>query len=122
MLITEQQAKSWGKRDMKTAGKLKRKLSDLGITCGSIATDDRDSFVTVFKSENHLIGKKYTVGIEGNNCRLRHRIRRAFLKTCCFSKKLFNHFKAFNLAFFLHQFRLCIKQHTFYITTELLFL
>ncbi|MDR0714048.1 MAG: IS1 family transposase, partial [Bacteroidales bacterium] len=35
---------------------------------------------------------------------LRHRIRRAFRKTCCFSKKLFNHFKAFNLAFFYINF------------------
>jgi IS1 family transposase len=94
----------WGKRDMKTAGKLKQKLSDSGLTCGSIATDDRDSFIIVFKGENHLIGKKYTVGIEGNNCRLKHRIRRAFRKTCCFSKKLFNHFKAFNLAFFYINF------------------
>ncbi|MDR0713079.1 MAG: IS1 family transposase, partial [Mediterranea sp.] len=25
-------------------------------------------------------------------------------KTCCFSKKLFNHFKAFNLAFFYINF------------------
>ncbi|MDR1054560.1 MAG: hypothetical protein LBL90_01760 [Prevotellaceae bacterium] len=33
-----------------------------------------------------LCGKKYTVGTEGNNCRLRYRIRRAFRKTCCLSK------------------------------------
>jgi IS1 family transposase len=94
----------WGKRDMKTAGKLKKKLSDSGVTCGSIVTDDWDSFVAAFKGDNHLIGKKHTVGIEGNDCRLRHRIRRAFRKTCCFSKKLFNHFKAFNRAFFYINF------------------
>ncbi|MDR2535653.1 MAG: IS1 family transposase, partial [Treponema sp.] len=41
----------------------------------------------------------YTVGIEGNNCRLRLRIRWAFRRTCCFSKKLFNHWKAFNMTF-----------------------
>ncbi|MDR2927624.1 MAG: IS1 family transposase, partial [Cytophagaceae bacterium] len=41
-----------------------------------------------------------TVGIEGNNCRLRHRIRRAFRKTCCFSKKMKNHLKAFDIACF----------------------
>jgi IS1 family transposase len=45
-------------------------------------------------------GKEHTVGIEGNNCRLRHRIRRTFCRTCCFSKKLFNHRKAFDMAFF----------------------
>jgi IS1 family transposase len=77
----------WGKRDLKTVKELKQKLSDFGVNYGSIATDDRESFVTAFKDKNHLIGKKYTVGIEGNNCRLRHRIRRAFRKTCCFFKK-----------------------------------
>ncbi|MDR0711370.1 MAG: IS1 family transposase, partial [Prevotellaceae bacterium] len=50
------------------------------------------------------IGKKHTVGIEGNNCRLRHRIRRAFRKTCCFSKIIRNHLKTFNLAFFYINF------------------
>jgi IS1 family transposase len=99
----------WGKRDLKTTGALKKKLSDFEVSYGSIAIDDWDSFLTVFKGTNHLVGKKYTVGIEGNNCRLRHRIRRAFRKTCCFSKKMFNHLKAFNLAFFLHQFRLCLR-------------
>jgi IS1 family transposase/transposase-like protein len=94
----------WGKRDLKTAQKLKDRLSDLGVSYGSIATDNWDSFVTVFKEDNHLVGKEYTLGIEGNNCRLRHRIRRAFRKTCCFSKKLLNHFKAFNLAFFYINF------------------
>jgi IS1 family transposase len=94
----------WGKRDLKTARDLKKKLSDMGVSYGSIATDDWDSFVAAFKGDNHLIGKKYTVGIEGNNCRLRHRICRAFRKTCCFSKKLCNHFKAFNLAFFYINF------------------
>ena len=90
----------WGKRDLKTACKLRKRLVDLGVSYGAIASDNWDSFITAFEGDNHLIGKKYTVGIEGNNCRLRHRIRRAFRKTCCFSKKLLNHFKAFYLAFF----------------------
>ncbi len=90
----------WGKRDLKTAKKLKARLKELSVHYDTISTDNWDSFVTAFKGDNHLIGKKYTVGIEGNNCRLRHRIRRAFRKTCCFSKKLFNHLKAFDLAFF----------------------
>jgi IS1 family transposase/transposase-like protein len=94
----------WGKRDLKTALKLKKKLLDFGVSYGCIATDDWDSFVATFKGENHIVGKQYTVGIEGNNCRLRHRIRRAFRKTCCFSKKLLNHLKAFNLAFFYINF------------------
>ena len=41
------------------------------------------------------------MGIEGNNSALRQRIRRVFRKTCCFSKKLRNHRKAFNMAFFI---------------------
>ncbi|WP_265736159.1 IS1 family transposase, partial [Acinetobacter baumannii] len=47
-----------------------------------------------------VIGKFFTVGIEGNNCRIRHRIRRGFRRSCNFSKKLENHFKAFDLTFF----------------------
>jgi len=90
----------WGNRDLKTAKKLRKKLAQLGVSYDYICTDNWDSFLTAFKADNHLIGKDYTVGIEGNNCRLRHRIRRAFRKTCCFSKKLYNHLKAFNLAFF----------------------
>jgi IS1 family transposase len=42
-----------------------KKLSDFGVSYGNIATDDWNSFVTAFKGENHLIGKKYTVGIRG---------------------------------------------------------
>ena len=94
----------WGKRNYKTAKRLRDKISKLGITYGTIYTDDWSSFVKVFKTDNHIIGKENTVGIEGNNCRLRHRIRRAFRKTCCFSKKLLNHLKAFNLAFFYINF------------------
>ncbi|KAA6327752.1 hypothetical protein EZS27_023282 [termite gut metagenome] len=90
----------WGKRDLKTTKRLREKLIKLGISFGCICTDAWQSFVTTFKADNHVIGKAHTVGIEGNNCRLRHRIRRAFRKTGCFSKKLFNHLKAFRLAFF----------------------
>jgi IS1 family transposase len=72
----------------------------MGISYDRICTDKWDSFIAVFEKDNHITGKANTVDIEGNNCRLRHRIRRAFRKTCCFSKKLYNHLKAFNLAFF----------------------
>ena len=90
----------WGKRNLKTARLLRKKLFDSGVTYTKICTDDWQSFVTAFKEDNHLVGKTNTVGIEGNNCRLRHRIRRAFRRTCCFSKKMSNHLKAFDLAFF----------------------
>jgi len=81
----------WGKRNIKTAEKLRKRLKRLGISYNRIANDGWDSFVSAFKEDVQLTGKRYTVGIEGNNCRLRHRVRRAFRRTCCFSKKLFNH-------------------------------
>ena len=90
----------WGKRDLKTAKKLRKRLKRLGITYDYAAIDEWESFVTAFSEDQELVGKEYTVGIEGNNCRLRHRIRRVFRRTCCFSKKLFNHWKAFSMAFF----------------------
>jgi len=90
----------WGKRDLKTAQKLRARLKQLTVNYGSISMDNWDSFITAFKSDNKRIGKQHTVGIEGNNCRLRHRLRRVVRKTCCFSKKLDNHFKVFDMVFF----------------------
>ena len=87
-----------GKRDARTANKLRKKLRKLGVTYTTIATDDWSSFKTTFKNDNHLIGKKFTVGIEGNNCRIRHLMRRLFRKTCCFSKKEENHWNIFQLT------------------------
>ena len=90
----------WGKRDAKTAAKLRERLKRLGVSWDEIACDGWDSFLKAFEADRLLVGKEHTVGIEGNNCRLRHRLRRAFRKTCCFSKKLSNHLKAFSMAFF----------------------
>jgi IS1 family transposase/transposase-like protein len=90
----------WGKRDLKTAKKLRARLKQLKVRYGSISMDNWRSFKTAFKADPKQIGKEHTVGIEGNNCRLRHRLRRAVRKTCCFSKKLDNHFKTFNMVFF----------------------
>jgi len=39
----------WGKRDLKTAKKLRKQLKELNITYASIATDDWKSFKTTFK-------------------------------------------------------------------------
>jgi IS1 family transposase len=78
----------WGKRNLKIAKKLRKKIKQMGMSYDRIATDDWDSFLSAFAEDNHDIGKKYTVGIEGNNCRLRHQVRRTFRRTCCFSKKL----------------------------------
>ena len=78
----------WGKRDLKTAQKLRARLKQLKVSYGSISMDNWDSFITAFKPDNKRVGKQHTVGIEGNNCRLRHRLRRSVRKTCCFSKSL----------------------------------
>ena len=94
----------WGKCNTKTVKKLRDELKSQGISYDAVYSDKWDSFIAVFQEDNHVVGKENTKGIEGNNCRLRHRIRRAFRKTCCFSKKLFNHLKAFDLAFFYINF------------------
>jgi IS1 family transposase len=83
-----------------TAKKLGKRRGRLGISYDRIAADDWDRFVSAFAEDNHDTGKKRTAGTEGNNCRTRRRIRRAFRKTCCFSRKLKNHWKAFAMAFF----------------------
>ncbi|CAM0816742.1 transposase [Acinetobacter baumannii] len=90
----------WGKRDLATVQRLKTKLKQLGIHYTRIASDHWDSFITAFKNCKQSIGKFFTVGIEGNNCKIRHRIRRGFRRSRNFSKKIENHFKAFDLTFF----------------------
>jgi IS1 family transposase len=90
----------WGKPGHKTAETLKERITELGIRHNQTATENRDSFLAVFGGSGHLAGKEYTVGIEGNNCRLRHQIWRVFRRTCYFSKKLYNHLKAFDITVF----------------------
>ena len=90
----------WGKRDLETANALKKRLEELGVRYGRIACDQWNSFLSAFGSEAELVGKRHTVGIEGNNCRLRHRARRLFRKTCCFSKDISYHKKALDMVFY----------------------
>ena len=79
----------WGKRNLKTAEKLRKRLQRLGTAYGRLGVDNGDSVLKAFAGDGNDAGKAHTVGIEGNNCRVRHRLRRVFRKTCCFSKKLF---------------------------------
>lgn len=85
----------WGKRNLATVQRIKAKLKKLGVEYTRIASDLWDSFVTSFKNHKQSVDKFFTVGIDGNNCRIRHRIRPVFRRSCNFSKKLENHFKAF---------------------------
>lgn len=88
----------WGDRSAKTANRLRDNLKELEVTYDRIATDDWEAFIKTFSADVHDVGKHHTVGIEGNNCRLRHRMRRIFRKSCNFSKKLTNHYKAFKMT------------------------
>jgi insertion element IS1 protein InsB len=94
----------WGRRNLSTAKNLHKRLKELKISFDTVAMDDWQSFKKAFADKICLIGKAFTKGIEGNNTRLRHRIRRAFRRTCNFSKKLENHIYAFELAFFYINF------------------
>jgi IS1 family transposase len=47
----------WGKRDLKTAKRLREKLFKLGISFGCICTDNWQSFITGFKEDNQIVGK-----------------------------------------------------------------
>ena len=91
---------AWGKRDRKTVQQLWSNLKSAGVRVKAVCTDNWEAFKGVFKGCKHLIGKCFTKGIEGNNCRLRHRVSRLIRRTCCFSKKKSNHRKACELAFF----------------------
>jgi insertion element IS1 protein InsB len=94
----------FGKRNLKTVKALRKRMKSLAIGFGTICMDNWKSFKTGFQDCNCKIGKEGTKGIEGNNCRLRHRIRRAFRKSCNFSKKMENHIIAFEMAFFYINF------------------
>lgn len=90
----------WGKRDLQTALALKTRLKELKVTYDRIASDEWDAFINAFSdADDQWIGKQHTKAIEGNNCRIRHRLSRAIRRSCCFSKTLFYHIKAFNIGF-----------------------
>jgi IS1 family transposase len=76
-----------GKKDIKTAEKLRKRIKEPGINCNRVSTGNRENFLAVFGEDTHSAG-------------LRHRIRRTFRRTCCFSKTLENHREAFEMAFF----------------------
>jgi len=79
-------AYAWEKRDLKTARRLRHWLEEHGVSYGRIAHDNWDSFVSAFAGVATSCGKRYTQRIEGNNCHLRHRIRRAHQAGRCGAK------------------------------------
>ena len=94
----------FGKRNLLTAKRLRKRIEELGLSVGKYYMDNWRSFKRAFKGLKCIIGKEGTKAIEGNNCRLRHRIRRAFRRSCNFSKNKENHIIAFEMAFFYINF------------------
>ena len=89
----------WGKRDLQTALALKQRLKELKVSYEGIASDNWDAFVNAFSDTgDQWVGKQHTKAIEGNNCRIRHRLSRAVRRSCCFSKSMFYHVKSFNIG------------------------
>ena len=90
----------WGKRDLQTALALKQRLKALKVSYERIGGDNWDAFVNAFSDTgDQWMGKQHTKAIEGNNCRIRHRLSRAVRRSCCFSKSMFYHVKSFNIGF-----------------------
>ena len=90
----------WGKRDLQTALLLKQQLKKFKVTYDRIASDEWEAFINAFSdADDQWIGKQHTVAIEGNNCRIRHKLSRAIRRSCSFSKSLFYHIKAFDIGF-----------------------
>ena len=77
----------WSKRDLKTAKKLRKKLAQSGVSYDYICTDIGIVLSPHLKQTITLNWKNNTVGIEGNNCRLRHRIGKAFKEKLAVSLK-----------------------------------
>ncbi|MDR2633683.1 MAG: hypothetical protein LBC51_08705 [Treponema sp.] len=64
--------------------------------------DNGNHFLSVFREDTHQGGKEHMVGRAGTNCRMWHRIRRAFRKTGSFSQKVFAHWEAFEMVFYIN--------------------
>ena len=60
----------WGKRDLKTAKKLRARLKQLKVSYGSISMDNWHKLETAFKGDHKQVGKQHTIGIEGNTVAL----------------------------------------------------
>jgi hypothetical protein len=71
----EPEVRCMGETGFKNGAKDEEEDKTAVISYDRIATDDGDNFFSAFGEDSHEAGEKHTAGIEGNNCRLRHRIR-----------------------------------------------
>jgi insertion element IS1 protein InsB len=54
----------FGKRNYKTAKRLRKKIQELEITYGTIAMDEWKSFKRAFQADHCRVGKEFTKGID----------------------------------------------------------
>jgi IS1 family transposase len=107
----------WGKRNLKTARQLRLRVAEAGVTCEYFATDLRRSFPAAFKEDSQKVGKAYTSGIEGNNCRLRQGTEGVRENLLLFKEKSLPP-EGFQSGILVYQLWPCKTYHTFCITTQ----
>lgn len=88
-----------GSGTMPRRSNLKAELRRLGVSFCRIASDHWESFAKAFSDCEHIKGKAFTIGIEGNNCRLRHRAARAWCGVLVAFQSAEYHKKVFDLIF-----------------------
>jgi IS1 family transposase len=88
----------WGKRDIKTAYRLRQRIQEMGISCERIAADNRESFVSAFAGGYTRCGEEVHSGDRTEGGQLPD--ESDISQDLGFSKKLFNHWKAVDMAFF----------------------
>ena len=55
----------WGKRSLKTAKRLRKRLQELKVLFDTVYSDKWKSFLNAFQGDRLIVGKENTVGIEG---------------------------------------------------------
>ena len=97
-------AVTMGKRNKARIKDLLKRLQNIEIDF--FATDGWQAFKSELPYLKHLIGKKYTKGIEGRNTWIRRRMARLFRRSTTFSKRLTYHWVHFKILVFALQNKL----------------
>jgi IS1 family transposase len=112
-------ASVWGKRNLKAARRLRRRVSEAGFTCGCFATDWWRSFLAAFKEDNLKDGKARVHRWDG-----REQLPVAAQGTEGLQENLLV-FKenplppeGFHSGILFYQLWPCVSYHTFCITTD----
>ena len=97
-------AVTMGKRNKARIKDLLKRLQNIEIDF--FASDGWQAFKSELPYLKHLIGKKYTKGIEGRNTWIRRRMARLFRRSTTFSKRLTYHWFHFKILVFALQNKL----------------